>query len=193
MKLKVLNLTGCRKLRRTPDFSDFPVLERLILEDCRNLVVVDPSIGHLKHLVLLNLKKCSKLKKLPEQLGSTKALTELLVDGTGIQEIPISGAMRKLEILCGRECKNLTQLPESVGLLTSLVDLVLDCASISKLPDSIGSLAKLRHLSLKDCESLRELPDSIGQLSLLAELTLSNTAVKTVAQFCWKPEQSRSA
>ncbi|PKI33722.1 hypothetical protein CRG98_045884 [Punica granatum] len=102
VKLKVLDLTGCRDLQRTPDFSSFLALERLILEDCRSLAVVDPSIRHLKHLVFLNLRKCLKLKKLPAQLSSMKALTELLIDGSGIKEIPISGAMRKLEILCGR-------------------------------------------------------------------------------------------
>ncbi|XP_031380270.1 TMV resistance protein N-like [Punica granatum] len=178
VKLKVLDLTGCRNLQQSPDFSSFLVLERLILEDCRSLVAVDPSIGHLQHLVFLNLRKCFKLKKLPAQLSSMKALTELLIDGSGIQEIPISGPMRKLEILCGRECKDLTELPDSIGRLTSLVDLVLDSASISKLPDSIGSLVELRHLSLKNCKSLGELPDSIGHMSSLTELNLSGTKVR---------------
>ncbi|XP_031380892.1 TMV resistance protein N-like isoform X2 [Punica granatum] len=76
-KLKVLDLTECRHLTKTPDFSAFPALERLILRSCHNLVSVDPSIEQLSALVSLDIRGCTKLKYFP-QLGS--ALTELLVD-----------------------------------------------------------------------------------------------------------------
>ena len=38
-----------------------PNLERLILEGCRSLVKIDPSIGNLKKLSLMNLKDCKTL------------------------------------------------------------------------------------------------------------------------------------
>ncbi|KAI6706254.1 hypothetical protein NL676_009216 [Syzygium grande] len=46
--LKVINLTGCQELHKTPNLSFHVNLERLILERCEGLVQIDPSIGHLK-------------------------------------------------------------------------------------------------------------------------------------------------
>ncbi|XP_031384287.1 uncharacterized protein LOC116198093 isoform X2 [Punica granatum] len=94
-KLKVLDLTECGHLTRTPGFSAFPALERLILRSCCNLVSVDPSIEQLSALLSLDIRDCTKLEYLP-QLGSMDALTELLVDGTSIQELPVLRGTDKL-------------------------------------------------------------------------------------------------
>ncbi|XP_059657711.1 disease resistance protein RPV1-like [Cornus florida] len=172
-KLKVLNLTGCGYMVRTPDFSAYITLERLILEDCENLVHIDPSIGCLKSLAFLNVKNCAKLKRLPLEFDSVEGLTELHIDGTSIQEVPIGrGAMKKLEILSATCCGSLTQISTSINHLKSLSDLTFDFTSITQLPDSIGSLVKLRYLSLRYCSQLKELPDSIGKLESLIELRL---------------------
>ncbi|XP_059657812.1 disease resistance protein RPV1-like isoform X2 [Cornus florida] len=172
-KLKVLNLTGCGYMVRTPDFSACITLERLILEDCENLVHIDPSIGCLKSLVFLNVKNCAKLKRLPLEFDSVEGLTELLIDGTSIQEVPIGrGVMKKLEILSATCCGSLTQISTSISHLKSLSDLTFDFTSITELPDSIGSLVKLRCLSLRYCSQLKEIPDSIGKLESLIELRL---------------------
>ncbi|XP_031378529.1 TMV resistance protein N-like [Punica granatum] len=157
VKLKVLKLSYCPELRRIPDFSAFPNLERLMLYFCLNLVSVDPSIGLLKALNILDMRKCQSLRKLPKQLGSLEALTELIIDGTFIQEIPISTGMKKLEFLSANQCKNLNRIPESVG-----------------------SLMKLKRLSLEGCCGLKELPDSIGQLNSLVELRLGNSGITSL-------------
>ncbi|PKI38617.1 TMV resistance protein N-like isoform X2 [Punica granatum] len=154
LNLKVLNLTDC-PINRTPNFSSFPRLERLILEACKNLVSVDPSIRLLKFLVSLNLRKCSRLVELPEQLGHLEELTELLIDATCIRELPISRGMKKLEVISANSCESLNRIPESVI-----------------------SLVKLKQLSLEYCKSLKELPESIGQLPSLVELTLSHSGIK---------------
>ncbi|XP_059659593.1 disease resistance protein L6-like [Cornus florida] len=172
-KLKVLNLTGCRYMVRTPDFSAYATLERLILEECESLVHIDPSIGYLKSLVFLNVRKCFKLNRLPLEFGSLEALKELLIDNTPIQEVPIGrGDMKKLETISATFCGSLTQIPTSIGHLKSLSDLAFDFTNITELPDSIGSLVKLRRLSLVKCR-LKELPDSIGKLESLIELRFS--------------------
>ncbi|XP_048131563.1 disease resistance protein L6-like [Rhodamnia argentea] len=64
-QLKVLNLTGCNEMLMTPDFSNYPQLEMLILERCSQLVEIHPSIRDLTSLVSLNLKSCSNLSELP--------------------------------------------------------------------------------------------------------------------------------
>ncbi|XP_059650599.1 disease resistance protein RUN1-like [Cornus florida] len=177
-KLKVLNITCCKKMVSTPDFSAYTTLERLILEDSEVLEHIDPSIRKLNSLVFLNMKNCAKLKSLPREFDEVEALTELLIDGTRIEEVPVGrGVMKKLETLSATRCKSLTQISTSIGHLTSLLDLTFDGSSgITKLPDSIGSLVNLRRLSLRDYK-LKELPDSIGKLESLIELDLSSTAI----------------
>lgn len=144
-KLKVLNLTGCVGLVRTPDFSGYGMLERLVLKRCKNLIQIDSSIGRLKNLAFLNLRFCSKLRQLPQELGSLEALSELLIDGTSVQEIPVSqGCTMKLETLSATHFYSVTQISSSIAHFQSLLDLALDEAEIIELPESIGALMKLQ-------------------------------------------------
>ncbi|XP_059657773.1 disease resistance protein L6-like isoform X2 [Cornus florida] len=176
-KLKVLNLTGCIYMVRTPDFSAYASLERLILEGCVSLVHIDPSIEYLKSLVFLNVQNCRELNRLPLEFDSVEALMRLLIDGTSIQEVPIGrGVMNKLETLSATRCKSLSQIFTPAGHLKSLSDLKLDESGITELPDSICSLVKLQRLSLRRCK-LQELPISIGKLESLIELRLSGTNI----------------
>ncbi|KAK3440799.1 hypothetical protein EUGRSUZ_B01065, partial [Eucalyptus grandis] len=177
-KLKVLNLTGCSDLLITPNFSDYKDLEILILERCSRLVKLDPSIGHLKRLVSLNMKFCSQLNGLPVELGCTTALKELFIDGTCVRQIPISiGNLKQLKILSDFRCFPLTYLPSSICYLISLSELSLDGAKISELPSSLGKLLELRRLSLRDCRYLENLPYSIGEMGSLEELDISATSI----------------
>ncbi|GJR21416.1 NB-ARC domains-containing protein [Tanacetum coccineum] len=56
--LKFMKLRYCLYLRSTPDFTDIANLEELILEGCKKLVKVHPSIGMLKKLLVLNMRDC---------------------------------------------------------------------------------------------------------------------------------------
>ncbi|XP_056174860.1 disease resistance protein L6-like [Syzygium oleosum] len=115
--LKVLNLTGCVDLIRTPDLSHYKCLERLILEKCDQLVEIGSSVKSLRRLVSLNLRCCTKLSKLPEELGFLMSLEEILIDGTAVQEIPASvGHLKNLRI-SARNCLSSIQLPESISCL----------------------------------------------------------------------------
>ncbi|OWM63701.1 hypothetical protein CDL15_Pgr008244 [Punica granatum] len=169
-KLKILNLSHCWKLKRSPDFSAFPALERLILESCNDLEWVDSSIGLLKALKHVVMRYCRGLRKLPKQLGSLETLTELLIDETSIDEIPISKGIKKLEILSANGCRCLNGIPESVGSLTKLKRLLLaDCRALTKLPDSIGQLSSIVELNLDRCGVTR-LPRTLGNLDKLEVL-----------------------
>ncbi|CAN4108227.1 unnamed protein product [Withania somnifera] len=89
--LKILDLGHSHSLMKTPDFSGLPNLERVILEDCINLVKVHESIGRLHKLVILNLKGCESLRKLPRKIGEIKSLEELTLCGCSKLEFsPIS-------------------------------------------------------------------------------------------------------
>ncbi|XP_048132989.1 disease resistance protein L6-like isoform X2 [Rhodamnia argentea] len=175
-KLKVLNLSKCLSLRRTPDLSAFKSMEIMILEDCKNLEEIHPSIGDIKTLISLNVKSCHRLKELPVGVGRMEELRELILDGTAIQEIPISrDYWKKLKTLSASGCERLAQLPESLGSLGSLTRLNLSSRTIKELPESLGSLVSLTQLNL--CATgIKELPKSIDSLKKLETLNASYCA-----------------
>ncbi|XP_030470815.2 disease resistance protein RPV1-like [Syzygium oleosum] len=188
--LKVLNLTKCMKLHKTPDLSFHVNLERLILESCESLAQIDPSISQLKKLVFLNLKNCNNLRELPNEMGELESLRELLLDSTAIEEIPEWRRMKKLEILsldkctllnkfsfvgCAAAAANLslvdchfTQRPNLIENFNSLIQLNLLGSIIRELPDVIGNMKNLKVLKMR-CP-LRKLPSTIGMLEKLEEL-----------------------
>ncbi|PKI53257.1 hypothetical protein CRG98_026389 [Punica granatum] len=191
--LKVLNLTSCKSITKTPIFSEGMILERLILEDCENLVEIDSSIGKLKQIVHLNLKGCNSLKALPDELGSANALTEIVMKGNGqsfnlqesitgltsllvleIVHVKIVDPLRigkseSLESLILSECTGIKELPESCQFFQSLVMLDLSRMDVTKLPDSIGDMKKLKVINM-EYSLISELPKSIGKLEKLEEL-----------------------
>ncbi|KAK3438087.1 hypothetical protein EUGRSUZ_C02709 [Eucalyptus grandis] len=68
--LKVLDLTNCKCLTRTPDLFDFLDLEILIFAGCSKLITVDCSIGKLQLLKTLNMDRCDSVEELPEEVDS---------------------------------------------------------------------------------------------------------------------------
>ncbi|KAK2973598.1 hypothetical protein RJ640_003120 [Escallonia rubra] len=97
--LKILDLSHCHGLTRTPDFSRFPILERLILKGCESLIEVHESIGNLENsLVYFNLEDCTSLRKLPRNTAMLKVLKALIISGClNLDEFP--RGMEKLEAL----------------------------------------------------------------------------------------------
>ncbi|XP_056164600.1 disease resistance protein RPV1-like [Syzygium oleosum] len=84
--LKVLDMSGCFFLVKTPDFSGLANLERLIMEGCIRLARVDESVGQLQRLVFLDVRYCVCLRDLPNEIHKLKSLKELLIEGTQIQD-----------------------------------------------------------------------------------------------------------
>ncbi|XP_048131518.1 disease resistance protein RUN1-like [Rhodamnia argentea] len=154
-KLKVLDLTCCDRMVRTPDFSHYLSLERLILKECTSLIEVDGSLEKLKCLIYFNAHGCPQLRELPEGIGG----------------------LEKLEYLDLGYCRKLRKLPESFARVASLVELDLTCTAITRLPDSIGNQKRLSVLKLEGVK-IDELPDSIGNLRKLKFLFLSSTNIK---------------
>ncbi|KAL3746464.1 hypothetical protein ACJRO7_015427 [Eucalyptus globulus] len=155
-KLKVLDLTGCMCLKRTPDFSNFTSLEMLILAQCVKLTTIDGSIGKLNNLKTFNINGCKVLEELPVEFGSLQSLTEIIMP---------------------QNYQNF-KLPNTFGNLQSLSSFILDeHPEIRELPNSIGRLEKITRLSLCGCVGIKELPYSIGGMKELAELDLSKSGI----------------
>ncbi|KAF8011146.1 hypothetical protein BT93_J1690 [Corymbia citriodora subsp. variegata] len=160
-KLKVLNLTWCMGLTKTPDLSEFGKLEKLILASCLNLSIIDSSIGKLKQLSTLNIQDCHSLQGLPEEIGSLECLSEVIMPQVALSRL-----------------SEPFKFPETLGNLKSLIKFeIYDNLRIHQLPQSFGRLTNLTHLRLTSCYNLAELPNSIGGLESLVELDISHSCV----------------
>ncbi|XP_039169953.1 disease resistance protein RUN1-like [Eucalyptus grandis] len=119
----------------------------------------------------LILEDCSDLAVIHPSFSNLKKLVSLNVKQcSDLRELPDLGPMRGLKELLIDQ----TSLP----YLKSLKYLALDGTGIVTLGESIGSLEKLKTLSLKDCRGLSNLPDDIGKLRSLQFLDLSNTLIR---------------
>ena len=128
--MKSIQLIKFQKLIETPDFNKFPILEKLVLEDCLNLPRVHPSIGVHKKLICLCIKGCRNLKRLPTKLE-----------------------MESLETLILSRCSKIKKIPEFGENMQHVLKLYLDEIAITKLPTSIGHLTGLAVLNIRDCKS----------------------------------------
>nr|XP_028965508.1 TMV resistance protein N-like isoform X2 [Malus domestica] len=126
-KLKIINLSHSLDLEESPDFSQVPNLEELIMEGCESLSEIHPSIGHLKRLSLVNLRNCCSLSSLPRDFFKSKSV----------------------EILCLNGCSKLRELHEDLGEMVSLRILEAENTSIKQVPASIARLKKLTRFSLR--------------------------------------------
>ncbi|XP_062025777.1 TMV resistance protein N-like [Rosa rugosa] len=179
--LRHLDLSVSQYLMSTPDFTEVPDLETLVLTLCTSLREVHPSLGFLKKLVTLNmtcclsiesippftaleclqilrLSFCSRLKKFPEIEGNMKSLLELHCDRTSIEELPPSiERLTGLTMLNLTDCKNLLHLPNTIGCLTSLKSLYLTgCSKIHEIPENLNGMKCLERLYIGGT-SIREL------------------------------------
>ncbi|GJY06503.1 NB-ARC domains-containing protein [Tanacetum coccineum] len=181
-RLKMMNLSYCHNLTSTPNFTATPNLVELILEGCKNLVKVHPSIGMLNKLIVLNMRNCKRLKnflsklemdslqilnlsgcekmdKLPEDLGRMKSLTELHIDRTAITEFPLFGRQKRIR------SRWWTSIPGRFGLLSKQQH------PRRSVWSSLAGLHLLKSLNISYC-NLVQVPDAIGGLSCLKYLYL---------------------
>ncbi|XP_058755513.1 disease resistance protein RUN1-like [Vicia villosa] len=80
-KLKILNLSHSHRLTQSPDFSNMPNLEKIVLKDCSMLCKLSSSIGHLNKILLIDLEDCIRLCSLPRSIYKLKSLKILNLSG----------------------------------------------------------------------------------------------------------------
>ena len=196
--LKELNLSGTFIKDLPSSIEHLTNLTLLTLRDCKNLVCLPNTIWSLKLGNSLDLAGCTKIEKLPENLGNVEGLKKLDLSGTDIKELPSSiERLTNLTKLTLSNCKNLVCLPnaiwslklghsldlsrcskfenllENLGNVEGLEKLDLTGTAIKELPSSIGCLTNLTVLTLKDCKNLVRLLDVIWSLKLGNSLDLS--------------------
>ncbi|XP_031123414.1 TMV resistance protein N-like [Ipomoea triloba] len=181
--LKILNLSHSYKLTRTPNFLGVPSLEKLILKYSTSLTEIHETIGCLEGLVLLNVKGCKNLRRLPESMCLLKCLETLVISGCSNLDWPTN--LEKIDSLKVLHADGIAmnQVVSRSGVhpwhspysfLWSLVGKRNICPKISHI-DLPRSLV---HLSLAKCNlSDDNFPIAFSNLSMLESLDLSNNLV----------------
>jgi len=138
--LKILNLSHSHYLTHSPDFSNMPNLEKLVLLDCPRLLKVSWTIGHLNKVLHINLQDCISLRNLPRSIYKLKSLKTLILSG----------------------CLMIDKLEEDIQQMESLTTLVADKTAITKIPFSIVRSKSISFISLCGYEGfLRDVFPSI--------------------------------
>ncbi|KDO36785.1 hypothetical protein CISIN_1g036075mg [Citrus sinensis] len=192
-----LDLGGCTRLREIhPTLLLHKKIILLNLKDCKSLTTLPDKIC-MESLKILVLSGCRKFKNFREIVGSRKCLSELLLDGTDIKELPkhkrskissnfesfwpfqfseFSEIMTSMEHLLELHLEGtaIRGLPVSIEHLTGLVLLNLrDCKNLETLPSTIDGLKSLRNLYLSGCSKLKSMPGNFGKVESLEVLDLS--------------------
>ncbi|KAK4732845.1 hypothetical protein R3W88_025833 [Solanum pinnatisectum] len=184
--LKMLNLSDCKRLRRTPNFNGSRSLETLWLQNCSSLKEIHPSTGNLDRLTDLQLNGCKKIPDLPSSICQLKSLKYLGINHcSSLQTLPVDiGDMQSLTFLHAGGT-GIKELPGSVEMLGNLLDLEIGGQYLeAKRRFSqtrvrpIVSLSKfISILRLSYCGfSEADVPRDIGSLSNLLILDLSGNS-----------------
>lgn len=174
-KLRILDLTECHELTKTPDFSKFSKLVKLILTKCRKLSTIDSSIDKLALLDTLDIRGCSSLQKLPEGIGSNihRILSRSIEYYLDIKQLPPSIARLNSKYFNSSLREILSEHPNSIGERELLFELNFNSTGIWFLSSSNGRLRNLKHLFLFKYNGLVELPHSIKKLESSVKLNSS--------------------
>ncbi|KAG6671650.1 hypothetical protein I3842_16G014300 [Carya illinoinensis] len=181
-KLKVLDLSNSQNLIKTPDFTGFSNLQRLILQGCTRLYEVHPSMGVLNRLILLNLKDCQSLASLPCEINLESLKTVILSGCSSLVKFPKIGKnMKRLaELYLDKMAKTaIKELLSSIQNLTGLT--LLNRSGWKDHPSRswhsllyLSALTSLVALDLSDCNlSDGAIPGNLSGLSALESLILS--------------------
>ncbi|XP_059306548.1 TMV resistance protein N-like [Lycium ferocissimum] len=177
--LKHLILSQCGRLTETPNFGDKPNLETLILQGCKNLEEVHPSLGHCRMLTKLYLTNCGKLKKFPK-LGLSNLKHFILSRCGRLTETPNFGDKPNLETLYIFESENLEEVHPSLGHCRMLNFLHLwGCEKLKKLPNFV-TMESLETLHLFRCTSLEEFPKICGDMRRLSTLCVESPWIRSL-------------
>ncbi|KAL5778602.1 hypothetical protein ACOSQ2_009339 [Xanthoceras sorbifolium] len=205
--LKKLHLGRCSSLKMLPELpcnieelkllgsaieelpSSFKYLSKLVtldLSSSNKLRSLQNDLSKLTSLKRICLTRCSKLDKLPDEIGTLDSLRDFEAKGIAIREVPSSiMCLNNLQKLSLERCKGqdmvglllppllglpsmreldltdcaITKLPDSLGSLSSLKELYLGRNNFESIPASIKNLSNLQYLDISYCEALQSLPE----------------------------------
>ena len=172
-------MSDSQNLIEIPNLSGVPNLKQLILQGCTKLSNIHASLGNLKQLIRLDLNGCKCLESLAHKINLESLEVFILSGCSSLMKFPeVVGNMSCLSELYLNETA-INGLPLSVERLTGIIKLNLrDCKNLLSLPNACCSLMFLKVLTLSGCSKLDALPENLGNLKALEELDVSGTAIK---------------
>ncbi|MCD7448957.1 hypothetical protein HAX54_047569 [Datura stramonium] len=154
--LRVLDLRHS-SLETLPDsIGNLKHLRYIDFSGNNNIQMLPTNICKLPNLQTLRLVLCTKLQKLPRELGNLISLRHLYLT-TKEQSLPEKGlgSLALLQSLSIFGCENLVSLFEGMQKLTKLRTIVIgDCPRLASLPKGIMHLPALECLMIVNCEEL---------------------------------------
>ncbi|KAG0629562.1 hypothetical protein M758_1G112700 [Ceratodon purpureus] len=175
-RLQSLHLKNCGRIESLLAYGAFKSLTWLTLEDS-TVTELPESFGLLMGLIYLDIT-CERLQCLPNSIGDLKLLSHIwLRRCDNLKRLPKTlGELTSLEILCIDSCSSIRKLPRSIGQLSGLRGLEIEgCKNLQKLPTSIRNLKGLRGFMLRDCGSV----EAMGVLTTLQGLPMWGTTSVT--------------
>ncbi|KAB2603583.1 TMV resistance protein N-like [Pyrus ussuriensis x Pyrus communis] len=168
LNLKYIDLSHSYKLMSTPDFNGLPNLEKLNLEDCKNLVEIHPSIAVLKRLEVLDLYGCEAIKCLPREVEMDSLKAFCLAGCSNVKKIPEFGEQMKNVSWISLRGTAIEKVPSSIEHVVGLIHLSLrNCKNLLNLPRAICNLKSLRYLDVRGCSKIDKLPGDMDHLETL--------------------------
>ncbi|KAK0593199.1 hypothetical protein LWI29_032789 [Acer saccharum] len=148
-----LNLCGSQLNYLWKGMKDFPKLKTVKLSNSHNLIET-PDFTMVPNLEMLDVKGCTKLRKVHKSVEVLKSLSVLNLEGCkNLQSFQVFFVMKSLKILNLRGCSKLDKFPENLEELELLEELDVGGTAISQVPSSIARLTNLQKLSFQKCNS----------------------------------------
>ncbi|WMV14218.1 hypothetical protein MTR67_007603 [Solanum verrucosum] len=168
--LTFLHIDGLLELACLPDnlLNNIKNLVYLAIYKCPNLVHVVPRVrGFGSFLRVLDIKECTNLSTLPDDLQTLQSLAMLWISRCPkITSIPSLEGLTTLEELRISYCDELASLPNEMLLsCMSLKSLSIEnCVNLTSFPN-LQQLNSLLSLRIVDCPQLTCLPKVLHSLS----------------------------
>lgn len=167
ISLKTLILSGCINLKEFQLISES--VEYLYL-DGTSIKGLPPVIQNVQRLVVLNLKNCKMLERLPICLGNLKCLDELILSGCSrLKNFPdVRNSLKHLQVLFfdgtgANKMPSISCFTESEGPADSLLQSLGSYSTVRKWPCGFDGVSSLGHLCLSGNDFVSLQPD-IGKL-----------------------------
>jgi Leucine-rich repeat (LRR) protein len=157
--LSTLKVSGNQLMDLPASIGDMKNLTELWIRRCGSLGCIPTEIWKLRKLKTLHITDCKLLTVLPNEIGFLSALRTLNIRECGLERLPPTvGALEQLERLTLKDNSSLQSIPKEIGMLNNLQSLLIeDCESLTVLPDEIGQLSRLQVLKLYECARLERL------------------------------------
>ncbi|CAI0543584.1 unnamed protein product [Linum tenue] len=168
--LEVLDMSGCKCIRKLPDLSTLRNLVELVVDECTQLSEVT-ILERSESLRSLSMVDCSSIAQLPNLSRFVNLKSLQISRCTRLSEVKGLERLEWLEYLSMSGCSWIKELPDLSGLENVVT---LDISGCTGLTEVVGleNLEALQALQMANCKSIKQLPDLSG-LKHLRELDIT--------------------